>query len=1756
MSFTRRPFLASQTDVPVITQPTIYGTAHVDNDGLIPAVEAVIGGSATDLELSIETDVGQLDVEFIGVTELPLADIVDTINNAAASSSDEVSASAKQGVLVLKSPSSGQNAFVRILAVTSGNEDLAPLLGFARHPHPAATVTAGDLGSSSPRAMTQGNRPLSSFLARGEDRTSESFNRALHSLSKNLDAHQFQITRGVATPVVLNIPSGSLRFAEDATTGVITRVDLRTGFSDSLDTVLARDIFVGIADDAELTEIASCFAVLDSDDNEILAGDRVVRIGTVAYVPSSGSIGGASTFDPSTEALDTALSTSATFDSYRNVLGHESTKHSSVLIDEIIDGSTIICSMASFITNGVEEGDLVYISGSGTSSPQSNDGTFVVDVVVSGTEIIVRPADADSGLRLLNEASGESLVVKSNGQFEDSLVLWFEPALPRVPASGLRLIVGMHSSVAELDPTALLIPALNSAEEVDGWVLKNLHRNLNLDGVYQGQGQDKGGGHFAKVTHRPIILHSEPVAASNTLVRSGSDGDIIAGNRLEVDAAETFTLEDVGRSIYFTMGADTYSDWRITRLIDARTVELTPPPHEIGTALTPGEVDNWDIYDELFTDFPAAISSITESSTAGGFHVTKVGTTSKDLSFAHFEQLTRSMVGGSVNSNLATMSGGFSGNVVSTITDSTGAPVDPVDIWSLYAAGRSDGRTSNRQGFRSFVRILNGVDAGLYEIKSISAGELELISLDGTTPSFTDAAVFAIYTLRMGVGVPVFGADETGSVGLDVFQRQDPSVSAGNHQVYAIRAGWEGTGAGVLVTANDDSFEALGITGIHSVARGPSIEIEAYAPAYGIDILVAGLSSDGTPVGRGQSGVRVVSDTYGHDLSAADSSRDSSGHWRSSSVLAEQAGKDPTAVFVKTTESSPSSSDELYPSCVVIEDWGSHSGAGRGAYVHGDFYSSDTTGLYFGSSLTGDAVYPRVLEDENETTILGSPELVEEISSTDVEDADFSVFNVSHDFIVSGSFVTEPARLVGLRIKSGLPGSFFTFEGVIIAAKAGVVAVRRLDSGLNNPPLLSTPSSIVGNRWWQAYVNIGNFCFVGTGISPSSRGNADLGLFYAGQRLFERGDFVIDPTEAARTVEKLSAVQGSSDPLSERVGQISPSEVVSGVDEESYSSYSSAVSWTTSVFGPDRDFFYQTPWENSTGGVAPIASHLLIHKSDGDGSTFGSADHPSAVVSDFALLNGDFFTASTRWGGSIQAGILSGSGVVSIFKKLQSYRLKQVSYKVTCRVAVAGSSDTISVSLMYRSRGDSLSLLDTILVTEEHTLTTGYNSGDIEKFEVYLSNYTSELRTAHTDFLSGDEAINSHILGIRVSVSACQTLTLVELSVEEVQLPQVHVGPVVVQGSHQAVSYRYTDARRGFDSISPSRTHFLSGVDFGIAGNLPHPQALGAFGDTAYSEDAYHAPHEGHNQPWIFYDGTSSTISPDFDPATTFYRGVGSLAIYGQSTAFDPVGLVYKWRQERADDISESPLDAVFPGKTGFVGDIDVPHGSLLSTLAISISVRPTIPLNHDDGVTRDFGWGIYNAIGYSLSSSSDGIVTFDDMITASRDKWEDAAGVKVSVWRHRLSSDLPIGVHTDSKITESLSGGYSERIATKLIYLNAVNPEDFVISPAFTPASGFNSYYALKEQYVRENIDLSVLVSDIALLKVDRRFFSYSFTIEFYIGIREYNNDGDIISVLNGTHIHPTSGFFQGETIYPPVVKFRGLQVGYLTDRAGNGGW
>jgi hypothetical protein len=851
--YTRRPFLASQTDKIILSQPEIFGTVHVNMDGEyddMPASGTVELAIQTESTTSPTIETQQWDA---AADDVSLAGIVEAINDPGSPLYPYVEASAFEGVLRLASKqsgfiSAGNPSFLTIHPQTSGAlvTDLGPIVGFALAPHPAATVTAGDLPAASVRAMTQGNRPGSAFIARGEDRTGENFNRALHALSLNLDIHQVKLIREVAVPVVLEIPEGSARYRTDGATGRILGVELTSSYGDDLDEVLESGIYIGgPAFDASVDEIAKFYSVLDQDWNEISVvshddpgpgdvKDTVVRIGTVAYVPSSPP----GVYSDSDFELDgssrAALSNNATFDSYRSVLADPSNQpvKSTSVITSVVDGATVVCSTATFVTDLVEEGDIAVISSSAVSSPINHDGEYIVDVVVSETELVVRPVDEDSAHLLNNDGLG-NIEIRPNGQFETSLYLAFEPPLPRVPTGGIKLVLGMEDGFGDMPRDFMLVPTVNSSEEVDGWVLKNLFRAFNLQGIYDGQGQDKGSGYHADASHRPLTVHASPESNSPSSVRSGSAATLQDGsNWLTAGSSDTFTLEDVGRSITFTSGGTEYTDWRVSRLIDARTIELVPPPHQIGTVLAAGAVSTWELFDLMLPDFPAAFSSVTEAAIGGGFHHTKVndGTEGGDLSFAHLEHLTKSasIDTGTANSDLAVLTGDLSGDTITNILDGTSTALNVDDLRAVYPVrhAATSRRSANTHGGKTFVKITSSEHVGMYELYELNgSGVCTLRNLDGSTPSFSSVtATFAFYTLRLGVGVPIFGTGVSGRAALSVHQEYGPLAPASPAAPYgyAIRAGWSGIGGGLLITANDGKFSALNpTTGLHDVSQGP-----------------------------------------------------------------------------------------------------------------------------------------------------------------------------------------------------------------------------------------------------------------------------------------------------------------------------------------------------------------------------------------------------------------------------------------------------------------------------------------------------------------------------------------------------------------------------------------------------------------------------------------------------------------------------------------------------------------------------------------------------------------------------------------------------------------------------------------------------------------------------------------------------------------------------------------------------------------------
>jgi hypothetical protein len=1120
--YTRRPFLASQTDKVILSEPVIFGVVHVNVDGDYDDMPA----SGT-LELAIETEstssptieTQQWDA---AVDDVSLAGLVAAINDSGSPLYPFVEASAFEGVLRLASKqtgylSAGNPAYLTIHPQTSGSgvTDLGPLVGFALSPHPTATVRAGDLATSSVRAMTQGNRPGSVFIARGEDRTGENFNRALHRLAMNLDNHEVKLVRDVAVPVALEIPEGSSRFRTDVATGQILGVELTIGFGDDLDSVLATGIYVGgPAHDASIDEISKFYSVLDPDWNEISVvshddpgpgdvKDTVVRVGTVAYVPSSppGSYADSDfELDGSSRA---ALSNDPTFDSYRSAFQDSSNQpgKATSVITEIVDGATVVCATATFETDLVEAGDIAIISSSGVSSPINHDGEYIVDVVVSETELILRPVDEDS-LHLLTDDGLGNIEIRPNGEFETSLYLGFEPPLPRVPSGGVKVILGMQDGFGDMPRDFLLVPAVNSADEVDGWVLKNLFRALNLQGIYDGQGQDKGSGFHADATHRPLTMHSIPEANSPSSVRTGASGTIQAGsNWFTIGTGDEFTLPDVGRSFTFTLSGTEHHDWRISRLIDARTVELVPPPHQIGTVLATGSVSAWEIFDTMLPDFQAAISSVTESARAGGFHHTKVndGTSSGDLSFAHLEHITEfEAFGSSVGAvSLPTLTAALSGDEL------TFATVNVDDCPSIFpiSAHASSRRNDNIRGGVSFAKLTSGTDVGLYLVYSTrisgSGSIVKLQNLDGTSPSFAAGSeTVSFYTLRAGFGVPLFGgADDAGRAALSLFE---DGVQKGGDS-YALRAGWAGPGAGVLVTANDSSFEALLATATDKGAVGPTLKLVAYAPAYGADVEVRGDHSSSSAQGRGEYGIKIVVETYAHDMSQADSTW--SDGLRGAGVQAVQEGLDPAGSFIRRAGGSGSVA-LLYPATLFVASLGEidHVGAATGMTLVGDLYlpGHQSSGIYTGGSGTFNELRPGYTDlDVDPPTFwgdgaawLGGPYLLADVGSVTVADPDYSRFNFDHDFVVDLTRADapdldarSPAEIVHMGIRLDLSGT--PFGGTILGVWDNGSGVYRMAVRAQTGTSHTTGThdmKAYGRRWFYSYIDIANYSEIGTGV--------------------------------------------------------------------------------------------------------------------------------------------------------------------------------------------------------------------------------------------------------------------------------------------------------------------------------------------------------------------------------------------------------------------------------------------------------------------------------------------------------------------------------------------------------------------------------------------------------------------------------------------------------------------------------------------------
>jgi len=971
------------TENPVHSQPEIRGATPKDSDGSFAALTAVLPA-----EIAIETEdlatAGGISAVFS--EDGSMTHVLAQINSAL---SGYATAEEYEGCLIIRSAGSGhdssysssmeERAYVRIMPPVSGYADAADILGFPSHPNLAATVAAGDLLDAPARPLQQGNPPGTKFLAAGEDRIGTSFNRALHAMGRNEDQLYTWLKKPVARLLDVEVDETTwASFIDSSADGTIDQINVSGGLA--LLSLESRIFVGGLSKASTLEEIAEMFGVVDNDHNELMSGEDIVRIGAV----TRGERGIARpVFADTISAPSPTLSdtTGVPVDG-KNALGVDRVKEASTQITGVRQNTSIICSSATFETNEVAPGDIATITGASIDTPFNHNGEYVVEVVVSETELVLRPHHDSASVRELNPDDGGNfgfVTVRAGGEWETDIWVTFEPPLPRFPTNGkIRLVLPYETTLADLGPEDFTASTVRVYDEADGWVMYNLWQQLSMGGAYQGQNHDNGGGYRGEVTHRPITLVNAREGGSNggSLVRSSTGAATLATDTLRLTAASTdsFTPADVGRTIFLNAATMlTLEHWTIVKWFDGATVELAPPVFRTGfleAAASTVAITSWEIMDDLVSDLQSVLRVIApeyfgESDTAGasaGFSYIREQrdeATADDLvpgamSFVHLEKLRHFDDG--AKTNITTF-------VAPNITgQKVELPFDPEESGNIFAEAGDVLPAADTEwaGGVTFLRILHGLNAGIYrvlktEVAAVSGADaVDVQNLDGSTPAFSVETNISccLYNARMAVASNALAGPAAASgifrtVALSLFEDGHASGAA---KVGALRVGWRGDGAGILATLNDATYRAYANG---TAAEGPLVRAKIFSPATGI-YLTVGTAETATDVQRGY-GFRIEAETEYHSWSNQDPGAggavftDDDG--ASYGGLITQTGEDPAAVMVKMTSTdlgdATSAYSRLSPSATLALGRARREDDGDGIATSGQGSALETAGSVY-----------------------------------------------------------------------------------------------------------------------------------------------------------------------------------------------------------------------------------------------------------------------------------------------------------------------------------------------------------------------------------------------------------------------------------------------------------------------------------------------------------------------------------------------------------------------------------------------------------------------------------------------------------------------------------------------------------------------------------------------------------------------------------------------------------------------------------------
>ena len=374
--------IVGDTSLPRISHPTLRGTVRrSDADALSPTAPYWPGLSGKYLTLqytkaNLATD--QINVAF---TDDSLVETVAAINASAPGVAGDILATDVGGYLEIITNHSGSPHTLAVLAYSVPANDAAPILGFPVQPFPGSMSYAGDLVTSPP-APTQGNAPGTGLLARGEDLSSESINRAIFSVASRLEA----LIRNLGRETVTVTRIGPCATEYRAGVGTFAKID-------DADVRLPTTLPSGLRSTAEM------FRVVDPDGSLLI--NPTTREVYQASAVFHGTLGSLTSYSANAvSAGQFATPGAAAHTIYGDVTpGNPVTKvrkpvavaalGTSIAITSIV-GNVIYCEGAQFQTALAQPGDTLIIEGISSTTPFSHNGEFVVSEVLDEEHIAVR----------------------------------------------------------------------------------------------------------------------------------------------------------------------------------------------------------------------------------------------------------------------------------------------------------------------------------------------------------------------------------------------------------------------------------------------------------------------------------------------------------------------------------------------------------------------------------------------------------------------------------------------------------------------------------------------------------------------------------------------------------------------------------------------------------------------------------------------------------------------------------------------------------------------------------------------------------------------------------------------------------------------------------------------------------------------------------------------------------------------------------------------------------------------------------------------------------------------------------------------------------------------------------------------------------------------------------------------------------------------------------------------------------------------